>query len=224
MVKKVYWLTFSLMLSLHVVNAQSVSSLKQNEVDYGRAFRFNAKSDGVKGTPFLYDEPKSAKVSLKGGKVYEDIPFNILPEKEEVYIQTGGVESEPLVLKNWEWLQTLEDEPKLFRMEYIDGKQRIVEILFENDKEKFVALHSKYLVEPTVLKDGYTGPQYDTYKQSTRFYRISGLSSKEFKTNNSGIKEIAGPKYNEAMAFIKSNNIKPDRPSGMKQLLEMIHR
>lgn len=224
MIQKVYWLTLGLLVIGQLTYAQAVTSLRQNDVDYGRAFRFNAKSDGVKGTPFLYDEPKSAKVSLKGGKIYEDIPFNILPEKEEVYIQTGGTESEPLVLKNWEWLQTLEEEPKIFRLEYIEGKQRIVEILYENDREKFVALHSKYLVEPTVLKDGYTGPQYDTYKQNTRYYKISGLSSKEFKTNNSGIKELAGPKFNEVMAFIKSNNIKTDRPSGLKQVLEVIHK
>lgn len=224
MIQMVYWLTLGLLVSVQLTFAQSVTSFKQNDIENGRAFRFNAKSDGVKGTPFLYDEPKSAKVSLKGGKVYENIPFNILPEKEEIYIQAGGSESEPLLLKNWEWLQTLDEEPKIFRLEYLEGKQRIVEILYENDKAKFVALHSKYLVEPTVLKDGYTGPQYDTYKQSTRYYKITGNSSKEFKANNAGIKELAGPKYREVMAFIKSNNIKADRPSGLKQVLEMIHK
>lgn len=224
MKKIIFTLALGLVLLVDLTWSQSVSTLKQNDIDYGRAFRLNAKSDGVKGTPFLYDEPKSAKISLIGGKVYEDIPFNILPEKEEIYIQTGGVDSEPLVLKNWEWLQTLEEEPKLFRLEYLEGKQRIVEVLFEKDKEKFVAIHSKYLVEPTVLKDGYTGPQYDTYKQNTRFYRISGLSSKEFKSNNSSIKELAGPKFNEVNAFIKTNNIKADRASGMKQILEFINR
>lgn len=220
-------------LTISTTLPQSTATLRSNvpgnanadlDFNYGRAFKFNAKSDGVKGTPFLFDEPKSAKIALKGGKVYEDIPFNILPEKEEVFIQTGGAESDPLVLKNWDWLQTLEDEPKIFRLEYVESEKRIVEILYENEKEKFVALHAKYLVEPTVLKDGYTGPQYDTYKQNTRYYKISGLSSTEFKSNKSGIKDLAGPKYNEVLQFIKSNNIKTDRPAGMKQVLEMIFK
>lgn len=199
--------------------AQSISTVRANDLDYGRAFRFNVKSDGVKGTPFLYDEPKSAKISLDGGKVYDNIPFNILPEKEEIYIQTGGEESDPLILKNWIWLETLEDSPKLFRMEYIDGKQRIVEILFEKDRDKYVAVHSKYLVKPSNLKDGYTGPQYDTYKPETKFFKINGLQSTEFKGNTSGLKDLADNRYNELRDFIKSEKLKPENSEDMKKVL-----
>jgi hypothetical protein len=199
--------------------AQSISTVRANDLDYGRAFRFNVKSDGVKGTPFLYDEPKSAKISLDGGKVYDNIPFNILPEKEEIYIQTGGEESDPLILKNWIWLETLEDSPKLFRMEYIDGKQRIVEILFEKDRDKYVAVHSKYLVKPSNLKDGYTGPQYDTYKPDIKFFKINGLQSTEFKGNTSGLKDLAGNRYNELRDLIKSEKLKPENSEDMKKVL-----
>lgn len=211
-------------LMLDVVNAQSVTTIqRQDDIDYNRAFRFNVKSDGLKGTPFLYDEPMAGKIALNGGKVYEDIPFNILPEKEEIYIQTGGADSDPLVLKNWEWLRTLEEDPKLFRIEYLNGKPRIVEILYETDNEKFVAVHSKYIVKPTTLKDGYTGPQYDTYKTNTRFYRIKGMSSEEFKGNTSSIKALSGSKYSEVKSFIKDNKIKTDYSEGMKQVLEFIY-
>ncbi|MFD2200673.1 hypothetical protein [Shivajiella indica] len=198
---------------------QSITTVKANDIDYGRAFRFNVKSDGVRGTPFLYDEPKSAKISLDGGKVYEDIPFNILPEKEEIYIQTGGEESDPLVLKNWIWLETLEDSPKLFRMEYLEGKQRIVEILYEKGSEKYVALHTKYLVKPTNLKDGYTGPQYDTYKPDVRFYKINGLQSQEFKGNTSGLKELSSDRYNELRDYIKNEKLKTETADDMKKVL-----
>jgi hypothetical protein len=202
---------------------QSVTSMsRNNDVDYGRAFRFNVKSDGVKGTPFLYEEPMSANIALMGGKVYEGIPFNIFPEKEEIYIQTGGEESEPLILKNWEWLKTLEEQPKLFRLEYLEGKQRIVEILYEKEKDYFVALHTKYLVKPSNLKDGYTGPQYDTYKPEVRFYIISGLKSTEIKTNNAGLKELAGDKYSELRSFIKSEKLKPNLSYDMKRILEFL--
>ena len=210
------------MLGSESLFGQSISTVRSNDVDYGRAFRFNVKSDGVKGTPFLYDEPKSAKIALDGGKVYDNIPFNILPEKEEVFIQTGGEESDPLVLKNWNWLETLEDSPKLFRLEYIEGKQRIVEILYEKDSEKFVALHTKYLVKPSNLKDGYTGPQYDTYKPDVNFYKINGLQSIEFKGNTSGLKDLANNRHNELRDYIKSEKLKPENPDDMKKVLAFL--
>lgn len=220
---KLLLIVFGLMLSVSdLLKAQSVTSVKQQEVDYGRAFRFNVKSDGVKGTPFLYDEPIAANISLKGGKFYENIPFNFLPEKDEIYIQTGGPESDPLVLKNWEWLQTLEEAPKLFRLEYLDGKERIVEILFEKGKEKFVALHFKYLVKPDNLKDGYSGPQYDTFRPDVRFFKVNGLSSVEFKGNNSGLKELAKDQYNALREYVKEEKLKPERSEDMKKVLSFL--
>lgn len=201
---------------------QSISTLKQNDVDMGRAFRLNSKSDGVKGTPFLYEEAPKAKIALKGGKVYDDIPVNILLEEDEVYIQVGEMEDDPLLVKNWEWMETFEENPKLFKMVYLEGKERIVEILYENGREKYVALHKKNLIKPTNLKDGYTGPQYDTYRSDTKFYKVNGLSSEEFKGNNSSIKSIAGSKYNDVRSFIKENKIKTDQSAGMKKVLEYI--
>lgn len=210
-------------ITMGPVWAQSVTSMnRNNDLDYGRAFRFNAKSDGVKGTPFLYEEPMSAKIALANGKIYEDIPFNIYPENEEVFIQTGGEDSEPLILKNWDWLQTLEEHPKLFRLEYLEGKQRIVEILYEKDRDKFVALHSKYLVKPTTLKDGYTGPQYDVYKNNVRFYKINGLKSTEIKPNNAGMKELAQAQYSQLRNFIKEEKLKPEQTQDMKRILQFL--
>jgi hypothetical protein len=210
------------LLNSELLLGQSISTVRSNDVDLGRAFRFNVKSDGVKGTPFLFEEPKLAKISLDGGKVYEDIPFNIFPEKEEIYIQTGGEESDPLVLKNWNWLETVEDLPKLFRLEYIEGKQRIVEILYEKERDKYVALHTKYLVKPTNLKDGYTGPQYDTYKPDVKFYKINGLQSNEFKGNTSGLKDLANNRYNDLREYIKAEKIKPENAEGMKKVLAFL--
>ncbi|PRY90962.1 hypothetical protein [Mongoliibacter ruber] len=201
---------------------QSISTLKQNDIDMGRAFRFNPKSDGVKGTPFLYEEAPKAKIALKGGKIYDEIPVNILPEENEVYIQIGEMEDDPLLVKNWEWLETFEENPKLFKMVYLEGKERIVEILYEDGKEKYVALHKKNLIKPTTLKDGYTGPQYETYRPDTRFYKVSGLSSEEFKGNNSSLKDISGSKYSQVKSYIKDNKIKTDQSAGMKKVLAFI--
>lgn len=204
--------------------AQSISTVRQNDLDYGRAFRFNKKSDGIKGTPFLYEEPPMAKVALSGGKVYDEIPVNILPEKEAVYIQIGDESTEPLVLRNWDWLTILGENSRTYRLEYIEGKQRIVEIMLENGKEKYVALHTKNLVKPTNLKDGYTGPQYDVYRPSTKFFIINGMSSEEFKGNSSGVKELAENRYNDVKNLIKDEKLKPERAEDMKRVLEFIYK
>ncbi|EKB48856.1 hypothetical protein [Cecembia lonarensis] len=217
-------------LSVSTAWSQAVTTMQRTNVpgnansdlDYGRAFRFNVKSDGVKGTPFLFEEPKSATIALSGGKVYDDIPFNIYPENEEVFIQTGGDDSDPLILKNWEWLKTIEEQPQLFRLEYLEGKQRIVEVLYEKDRDKYVALHSKHLVKPTTLKDGYTGPQYDVFKTNIRYFKINGLKSTEIKTNNSGIKELAQGQFSQVRAFMKAEKLKPEQTADMKRILEFL--
>lgn len=204
--------------------AQSITTIRQNDFDYGRAFRFNKKSDGVKGTPFLFEEPPMAKVALSSGKVYDEIPVNILPEKEAVYIQIGDESTDPLVLRNWDYLTILDENPRMYRLEYINGKQRIVEILLENEKDKFVALHTKNLIKPNTVKDGYTGPQFDVYRPSTKFYKIRGMSSEEFKGSSSGIKELSGKQYSEVKNFIKKEKLKPERAVDMRRVLEFIYR
>lgn len=182
------------------------------------SFRLNAKSDGVKGTPFLFEVTRLGKISLPGGKVYEEIPFNILLEKNEVYIQMGGEDNPPMVVKKWDWIETLEDNPRTFKTETVGGQARVVELIYEKDKVKIIAIHSKTLVKNEIVRDGYSGPQYDTYRHNVQFYKMEAVRSEELKLNNAGLKSIAGNRFEELKEFIKLEKLKPEEPQDLRRI------
>jgi hypothetical protein len=198
---------------------QAIQTIRASENQYSGTFRLNPKSDGVKGTPFLFEIPPMGNISLTNGKVYDQVPFNILLETNMIYIQTGGDDSEPLPLRNWEWVKTGEEGQRLFRMEFVMGKSQIVEVLYEKDQEKYIALHAKNLVKPSGVRDGYTGPQYDTFKHDIKFMIVKGMQSTEIKTSAAGIKELAGDKYNDLKEFMKSEKLKPETPTDLRKIL-----
>jgi hypothetical protein len=207
------------MMMAFTAKSQAIKTLKSPEKDYSGIFRLNPKNDGLKGTPFLFEEPPLGNISLSNGNTYNEIPFNILLETNKVYIQTGGDDSQPLELKNWDWIKVGKEEERLFRMEFISGKPQIVEILYENENKKYIALHSKNLVKATGTRDGYSGPQYDTYKAGIDFLLLVGMQSNEIKTNSSGLKDLAGDQYDDLKDYMKSKKIKPENPTDMRKIL-----
>ncbi|MCH6200002.1 hypothetical protein MMU07_10435 [Aquiflexum sp. LQ15W] len=207
---------------IHSAESQTNPSLNSQYQQYLGTFRINPKSDGLKGTPFLFDVPPLGKIGLEGGKDYSEIPFNILLDKNEVYIQTGGEDSEPLLLRNWEWIEVPGEEVRRFKMEYLQGKPQLVEILFEKDGEKYIASHKKTLIRPSGQRDGYSGPQYDTFRHDIKYFKIKGMQSTEIKTNSAGLKEWAGGRNDEMKEFIKENKLDPNDPLGMKKIITFL--
>jgi hypothetical protein len=207
------------MMPVCSVFSQAIQTIRTPENQNTGTFRLNPQSDGVKGTPFLFEIPPMGNISLSNGKVYDQIPFNIFLETNTVYIQTGGEDSEPLALKNWQWIKTGEEEQRLFRMEFVMGKNQIVEILYEKDQMKYVALHSKNLLKPSGVRDGYSGPQYDTYNHDIKYLMVKGMESIELKTNTAGIKDLAGDKYNDLKNYMKSGKLKPENPIDLRKIL-----
>lgn len=204
------------------VQSQTVQSLKGPEPKYLGTFRINPKSDGLVGTPFLFDIPPLGKIGLKDGKDYNEIPFNILLEKNEVYIQTGGEDSEPLLLRNWEWIEVSGEEKRIFKLEYLQGKPQVVEILYEKEGEKYIASHKKTLIRPSGQRDGYSGPQYDTFRHDIKYYKLKGMQSVEIKTNSTGLKEWAGNRSDGLKEFIKENKLDPNDPVDMKKMITFL--
>ena len=213
---------FLVLASIHSSKSQTNPSLNSQYQQYLGTFRINPKSDGLKGTPFLFDVPPLGKIGLEGGKDYSEIPFNILLDKNEVYIQTGGEDSEPLLLRNWEWIEVPGEEVRRFKMEYLQGKPQLVEILFEKDGEKYIASHKKTLIRPSGQRDGYSGPQYDTFRHDIKYFKIKGMQSTEIKTNSAGLKEWAGGRNDEMKEFIKENKLDPNDPLGMKKIITFL--
>jgi len=207
---------------IHSAKSQTNPSLNNQNQQYLGTFRINPKSDGLKGTPFLFDIPPLGKIALDGGKDYSEIPFNILLEKNEVYIQTGGEDSEPLLLRNWKWIEIPGEEVRSFRIEYLQGKPQVVEILFEKEGEKYIASHKKTLVRPSSQRDGYSGPQYDTFRHDIKYFVLKGMQTTEIKTNSAGLKEWAGNRSEELKEFMKEKKLNPDNPLDMKKIITFL--
>jgi hypothetical protein len=206
----------------HLAESQTVPSLNKQYQDYLGTFRINPKSDGLKGTPFLFDVPPLGKINLEDGKEYAEIPFNILLEKNEVYIQTGGEDSAPLLLRKWELIEIPGNEPRIFKIDYLQGKPQIIEFLYENDNEKYIATHAKTLIRPSGQRDGYSGPQYDTFRHDIKYFKIKGMQAVEIKTNSAGLKEWAGERNEELKKFIKENKLDLNDPSAMKKAISFL--
>ncbi|WP_232826756.1 hypothetical protein [Cognataquiflexum aquatile] len=207
---------------IYSAKSQTNPSLNNQNQQYLGTFRINPKSDGLKGTPFLFDTPPLGKIALDGGKDYSEIPFNILLEKNEVYIQTGGEDSEPLLLRNWKWIEIPGEEVRSFRIEYLQGKPQVVEILFEKEGEKYIASHKKTLVRPSSQRDGYSGPQYDTFRHDIKYFVLKGMQTTEIKTNSAGLKEWAGNRSEELKEFMKEKKLNPDNPLDMKKIITFL--
>lgn len=220
--------SIKLILLVYLIFGLSVESFSQviqtgNDVQVNfRSFRINPKTDGIKGTPFLYDTPPLATITLKDGNTYENLPFNILLEKDQVYIQTDGDESDPFLVKNWTSITATGDEDRVFRQEVIQGQPKVVEILFENENGKYVAVHSKNLIQPTGSRDSYSGPQYETYRHNIKYFFLKGLKSTEIKAGTAGLKELAGDRYGDVRNFMKAEKLKFDNPYDIRKIIEFL--
>jgi len=218
MLYKIYKTLICFAFVLNNFNWSMAQDLQNQDKIYtsSGSFRLNAKSDGLKGSPFLFEANQLGKISLPGGKVYEDIPFNILLEKNEVYIQMGGEDNSPMVVKKWNLIETLDENPRTFKMETIAGQNKVVELIYEKDKVKIVGMHSKPLFKNEIVRDGYTGPQYDTYRHNIQFYKLEASWSEELKLNNAGLKSIAGIHFEELKEYIKKKKLRPEEPQDLR--------
>lgn len=207
------------------LSVESISQVIQTAKDVNanfRSFRINPKTDGIKGTPFLYDEPPLATITLQDGKAYENLPFNILLEEDQVYIQTGGDGSDPFLVKNWTSITATGDEDRVFRQEVIQGRPKVVEILFENENGKYVAVHEKKLVQPSGTKDSYSGPKYETYRHNIKYFFLEGMNSVEIKVGTAGLKDLAGDRYGEVRNFMKAEKLKFDNPYDIRKIIDFL--
>ena len=210
----IFGLTFIQVLTLVAQNDKDVAYYEQGF----DVIMINARSTGIKGTPFLFDHALYGNITLKSGKQHEKIPFNIDLLKEELIIQAEGNNELPLPVRNWVSLETLGEVKREFRIEMIHAKPKIVEYIGEWEGSIVVALHGKKIVKPTATRDSYSPRQFDTYTHSVSYFRISGMSQEEFKVNQF-IKEIGS---SEAKNLIKANKWKIDDPVDFKNLLQAL--
>lgn len=203
---------------IYLIPSEGNAQIDKDVVYYNSGFNsvtINAKTVGIKGTPFLFDNAIYGDILLPNGTTHLKIPFNFEMVKEELVIKMAD-DDNPFPVRKWISVETKDENPRRFVMENIEAKPRIVEYLGEWEGFKIVALHSKKLYKPTHLPDSYSSPQYDTYQHYVRFFKVKGLQYEELKLNQF-VKGLGGK---EVADFIKSNKLKVDDPVDLKILLQ----
>ena len=193
---------------------QTFMDLKDNQGTY---IGLQPKSQGVKGTPLLFDDMVKAHLFLKNNKDHENIMINFYPEKAEVFIQLPNKNVVSPELNTIDKI-VLNESKEVYKPRQINGRYEIVQVLHEDEKEEFIVHRYKKFQKATVGGAYNTTSNFDEYKDVIYYYIIKNGSLEEIKQNNSGLKSLAGDDWKTARSFVKDNNIDWSKPSDVLNL------
>lgn len=196
----------SLIAQTAVGNKDGKQTLMDLRDNYGTYIGLQPQSEGVIGTPFLFDEMVNASLHLKNGKQHEDVFLNIYPEKSEVFVQLPNKNVVSPELGTIEKI-VLKESIKVYKPIQINNRMEVVEVLFEDEEEKFI-VHKYKKFQKAVVGGAYnTTSNFDEYKEIVNYYRVTLNSLEEIKQNNNGLKTLSGNNWKLTKSFVKENNI-----------------
>lgn len=193
---------------------QTFMDMKDNQGTY---VGLQPKSEGVKGTPLLFEEMVQAHIFLKNGKEHENIMINFYPEKAEVFIRLPNKNVVSPELNTIEKI-VVNGTNDVYKPRQINDRVEIVQVLFEDEEEEFVVHRYKKFQKATVGGAYNTTSNFDEYKDVIYYYLIKNGSREEIKQNNSGLKSLAGDDWKAARSYVKNNNLDWFKPSDALQI------
>lgn len=184
-------------------NSQTLIDLKDNYATY---IGLQPKSEGVIGSPFLFDELKNARISMITGKVHDNVLVNILSERDELYVQ---IKPNNIVVPEISYIESIliKDDSTVFQPFQLNNRRVYVQHLLEINGKDYIAYKEKKFVKATVGGAYNTGSKFDEYKEVISYFYIQDEEILEIKKNNSGLKLLAGENWEEARKFVKEKNI-----------------
>jgi hypothetical protein len=199
---------------------QSLIDLKDNFASY---VGMNPKSEGLKGSPFIFDDMVKADLLLNNGKLHNQILINIHPENSEVYVQ---LKPNHIVVPDITSIEEvrLNEDSRVFKPVRLEKNIIIGEVLFENEEDLFIAQHIKKFEKAQVGGAYNTGSKYDEYIPFLKYFRISKSNGEvlEIKKNNSGLKKIAGSEWKKAKSFLDNNDLDFSNTEDAKKLFAFV--
>lgn len=188
---------------------QTLIDLKDN---HGTYVGLQPKSEGVKGTPLLFEDMVKANLHLKNGKQHDNVMVNFYPEKAEVFVQLPNKNVVSPELETIEKV-TLDGGNIVYKPRKINGRLEIVRVLYEDEKEEFIVHQFKKFQKATVGGAYNTTSNFDEYKDVIYYYVVNNGNLEEIKQNNAGFKSLAGNDWKTVRSFVKDNNIDWTEPS-----------
>lgn len=197
---------------------QTFIDLKDNFATY---IGLQPKSEGVVGTPFLFDDLRKAKVVMITGKVHDNVLANILPSRSELYVQ---ISPNNIVVPEISYIESilfLEDS-LLFKPIESNKKAVFFQSILELNNKMYLAETEKKFVKANVGGAYNSGSKFDQYNEIITYYVLEDGNMMEIKKNNSGIKFLSGDNWKEARDFVKEQNIDYNNVSDMRKLFVFI--
>jgi hypothetical protein len=187
---------------------------------YGKA----GKVGEIRGTPFVFDKLVKADVLMDQGKVYQGVLINIYPQKAQVFIGDDAdnpMKGKTVVLDTYKIQQViLEGSERVFKPVKVEGRKQIVEILYEDEGEIFLALHEKRFQKRQEERSySNTKDQMDSYRPVIRYFWLKDKQEKEIKKGKTGLKTLSND-WKSLNKIAKAEKLDFNKPADMKKVFE----
>ncbi|KEO74507.1 hypothetical protein EL17_07155 [Anditalea andensis] len=191
--------------------------------NHGIYIGLQPQSEGVIGTPFLFEDMVKAHIFLDNGKDHDNVMINFYPEKGEVFVKLSNNHIVSPELKNIQKI-VINDSKDIYKPKSIKGRHEIVQILAEDEEEEFVAHKYKKFQKATIGGAYNTTSNLDEYKDVIYYYIIKNGILEEIKQNNSGLKSLAGDNWRTVKSFINENSLDWSKPSDVIQIYSLYRK
>jgi hypothetical protein len=188
----------------------------------------NALYEGVKGTPYLFNEWRLGNIYLKDNELIKNvkIKYNIYTD-DLLYLNSTSGDSLIInrsVINKFEITNNQTDD--LILMEKINlkpeksDKGTFVKVLYK-DSSKFILKYSKMFI-PANYKGAYpTGNKYDEYTDKQQYYLITGKDNiTKIRLKKKSVIKVLSDREDEIKDFIREKDLRMDNVDDIISVLK----
>ncbi|QYH39566.1 hypothetical protein GYM62_12540 [Algoriphagus sp. NBT04N3] len=181
----------------------------------------NPKSEGIIGSPFLFEEMKNATVVMQTGKIHENILANIYFEKSELLVQLRPNYTVVPELSEIESITFL-DNNMVFKPAFLDGKWEYAYQLIQLPQKQVLATFEKRFQKADVGGAYNYGSKFDQFKEILSYFIVQDGEIKKVKKSKSGLKHLESSFWKEVESYLKENELDLNNPAEMKKVFEIL--
>lgn len=188
----------------------------------GRSFDY--RYEGTKGSPFVFDDFKSATLIFQNGKKGEGALINIDSYNNEV-VYKRAEQAPPIILEKSKIFEIIVNdlmiERKFAIVNSTDGSLVVREIIFEG-KFRYGATLSKDLLKADYQGAYSSNRPYDEFVDKSEFFVQRDNEMTTFKLNNRSLKSVFPKEFDSVKKFIKDKSLDLKNPVHVRKLFAYI--
>ncbi len=152
-------------------NSEGRQTLIDTKDNFATYVGVNPKSEGIIGSPFLFEEMKNATVVMQTGKIHENILANIYFEKSELLVQLRPNYTVVPELSEIESITFL-DNNMVFKPAFLDGKWEYAYQLIQLPQKQVLATFEKRFQKADVGGAYNYGSKFDQFKEILSYFIV----------------------------------------------------